>query len=114
MMTLRGGSSEAPASVDAIPVTTEIMPVTFRPEKNAINRRKHGFDLSEADRFDWDSATIDEDTSEAYGEQRFLALGFIGITLCALVFTMEPDGETVRAISLRKASKPEQKRWSRP
>jgi uncharacterized protein len=88
------------------------MPITFRREKNVINRRKHGFDLSEAERFDWGNAVIREDLSEAYGEQRFRAIGFIGLRLCVLVFTTSFDGEQVHVISLRKATKPEQREWT--
>ena len=87
--------------------------ITFDLAKNDLNRRKHGMDLGEAEGFDWENATIDEDQSEAYGEARFLAPGFIGIKLCALVFTISPDGETVGAISLRKADRPEQKQWTK-
>jgi uncharacterized protein (DUF4415 family) len=39
--------------------------------KDRANIAKHGLSLGEADRFDWESATIDEDRTEAYGEFRF-------------------------------------------
>jgi uncharacterized DUF497 family protein len=61
--------------------------------------------------FDWDNALVIEDTSETYGEQRFRALGFIGADLHMMAFTMR--GETIRVISLRKATRAEWKRWSR-
>lgn len=87
------------------------MPIAFDPDKDAENRRKHGMSLADANRFDWDNAVIDEDRSEAYGEARFRALSFVGLTLCVLIFTTNDDAQEDRAISLRKATKPEEREW---
>lgn len=87
------------------------MPIAFDPDKDAKNRRQHGMSLADANGFDWDNALVREDASEAYGEARFRALGFVGLRLCVLIFTSSPDGEADRAISLRKATKAEEREW---
>jgi hypothetical protein len=61
--------------------------IEFDLDKDRFNRAKRGLSLSEANRFDWDSALVIEDRSERYGEQPFQALGFIGLSLCMAVFT---------------------------
>ncbi len=81
------------------------MEIEFDPDKDAINRRKHGLSLADAARFAIDSAAVVPDQRFAYGESRFRAYGLIGARMHMLVFTMR--GETLRAISLRKANKRE-------
>ncbi len=85
-------------------------PIDFDPAKNQINRGKHGIDLSEAERFDFDSALIVADDRINYGETREVATGFIGDRLFVLVFTRrasETGEDIIRAISLRKATRRE-------
>ena len=85
--------------------------VDWSDVKNAINQRKHKIVFEEAARFDWDTADIEIDDREDYGELREQAYGFIGDVLHTLVFT-ERDGVTW-IISLRKASKKERERYGR-
>jgi hypothetical protein len=73
--------------------------------KRAANMAVHGIDFTAAYRFEWDTARIDPDMRRDYGEQRFVALGRIGLRVHVLVFT--PRGEVVRVISLRKANRRE-------
>lgn len=47
------------------------------------------------------------DDCNDYGEDRSIGFGFIQGRLMAIVFT-EPDAQTLRVISLRKATKHEQ------
>lgn len=70
--------------------------------KRTANLAKHGVDFSLADDFAWDSALIMPDQRLEYGEQRFIAIGWIGERLHVLVFT--PRGESVRIIGLRRAN----------
>jgi uncharacterized DUF497 family protein len=79
--------------------------IEFDPAKDQINRSKHGVSLALAGSFEWDSAIDALDDRYAYGEQRFIAYGLIGDRLYCLVYTVR--GETLRAISLRKANKRE-------
>lgn len=85
------------------------MRIEFDPDKNTANRRKHGLSLAEAEGMDFDTAIYASDDRYDYGEERTQALGLIGGRLHMLVFTMR--GEVLRAISLRKASPKEVKRY---
>lgn len=52
--------------------------ITWDEAKRRSNLAKHGVDLALAEQFDWESAIFEEDDSEAYGEQREIATGWIG------------------------------------
>ncbi|MBS1801533.1 MAG: BrnT family toxin [Acidobacteria bacterium] len=83
------------------------MAITFDPRKDAVNRRKHDISLSRAEDFDFETAIFVVDDREDYDEVRYRALGFLEARLYSLVFTQ--DGEDIRAISLRKATRHEAK-----
>lgn len=83
--------------------------IEFDPDKDAINRRKHGLSLAQAARLDIETAFVVPDKRRAYGEARLQAYGMIGGRLHVLAFTMR--GEVLRAISLRKANPREVKRY---
>ena len=59
--------------------------------------------------FDWETAVRFEDNRQPYGEQRWLALGKIGVRLHALIYTRR--GRRTRIISLRKANNEEVRRY---
>ncbi len=71
-------------------------------EKNNANIRKHGFDFSDA----WEvfamPMLIVKDDRKDYGEERWTGLGILGNRVVKIVFT-EPDENTIRVISLRRA-----------
>ena len=83
--------------------------ITFDPRKSDRNLRLRGISFESAFEFDFRSATFDQDTRKDYGEIRTLALGYIGETLHALVFTVR-DGR-IRVISLRRANRKERKKY---
>ena len=85
------------------------MELLFDRSKDRINRNKHGIGLSRAADFDFDAAIFVVDGRKDYGEVRIKAIGFMDARLYALVFTQE--GENIRAISLRKASKDEESNY---
>jgi uncharacterized DUF497 family protein len=85
------------------------MPITFDPAKNATNKRKHRISLARAQDFDFAAAIYTVDDREDYGEIRYRALSFLDARLYSLVFVL--DGETIRAISLRKATRYEEKEY---
>jgi len=84
-------------------------PIEFDEKKDAANRREHGISLEKAQDFDFSTALQAEDARRDYGEARTIALGYIGVRLHVLVYTMR--GATVRPISLRKANKRERNRY---
>jgi uncharacterized DUF497 family protein len=85
------------------------MEVTYDLAKNATNVRKHRISLNRAEDFDFAAAVYVIDDREDYGEVRYRAISFIDGRLYSLVFTQ--DGDAIRAISLRKASKYEEEEY---
>jgi uncharacterized protein len=75
--------------------------------KNQANLAKHGLVFEAVLDFAWPSALEFQDERFAYGEARWIAIGFIGSRLCTLVY-MERE-KAVRVISLR-ASTPRERR----
>lgn len=55
---------------------------------------------------------VDADTREDYGEKRWVGLGTIGDRVAYVVFA-ERDPDTIRIISLRKASHRERKEYEK-
>ena len=82
------------------------MEFVFDSAKDRANKKKHGVSLGRAVDFDFEAALFVIDDREAYGEVRIRAIGFLDARLHALVFTQE--GENIRAISLRKATRHEE------
>jgi hypothetical protein len=85
--------------------------ITFDPRKSERNLRERGLGFEMVADFDLRSAIFTIDTRKNYGEVRVRALGLIGDTLYALVFTMR--GRVFRVISLRKASRKERNRYEK-
>ena len=79
--------------------------VTFDPNKNRRNIADHGVALSEAERFDWEHAIIEEDDSEAYGEQREKATGFIGLDATSTSTSMRGEAEERASASERQTNR---------
>jgi uncharacterized DUF497 family protein len=84
---------------------------TWDEKKRKSNLAKHGVDLALAVDFDWHEAVIEEDNSEAYGEQREIATGWIGTALYVYIYTIRDDDD--HAISLRKATPKEHRGYAR-
>jgi uncharacterized DUF497 family protein len=80
--------------------------------KRRANIAKHEVDFAVMRDFDWETALVTVDDREDYGELREVALGFIGVRLHTLVFTMRGDN-LVRVIMLRKATAKEVKRYEK-
>lgn len=88
-----------------------LMQVLYTARKDRRNQEKHGFSLSRAADFDFETANYSVDDREDYGEVRYKALGFLDARLCLLVFTEAGEG-AIRAISLRKANRDERKEYA--
>ena len=74
--------------------------------KNQVNRDKHGVDFNAVWDVDWSTAIRVLDARANYGEERFVAFGFIGKRLHCVAYTWR--GAVMRVISLRKANTREQ------
>ena len=87
------------------------MKIEFDPAKDSRNRKKHGLSLGFAAELDWDAMQIEPDDSQDFGEERWLGVAPAGGELYAVVFTSRNDDETMRIISLRRASNSEVRRY---
>ena len=75
-------------------------------EKNKSNIVKHGFDFADAWEIFEAPLLVGLDDREDYGEDRWIGVGLLRGHIIVVVFT-ERDAETIRFISLRKASRHE-------
>lgn len=81
-------------------------------QKNSVNIRKHGFNFINAwEIFEGPILTILDDRDD-YGEERWIGIGLLRTRIVVVVFT-EPDEETIRIISLRKALTYERRRYNK-
>lgn len=85
------------------------MNIEFDPEKDAINQRKHGIPLGIGRLVIEHKIGETIDDRRDYGEVRMNAFGLIAGRLFVCTYTMRL--ETYRVISVRKASRQEQRRW---
>jgi uncharacterized protein len=85
------------------------MELEFDAAKDAVNRAKHGVSLSDAERFDFETATGRIDDRFDYGETRQVAIGWLDGELFTVVFTMR--GDVFRIISLRRANRFERNQY---
>jgi uncharacterized protein len=80
--------------------------------KNRANVRKHGLDFQDAEEMFRGMVAAEADTREDYGERRWVGLGLIRGRVAHVVFADgEPD--TIRIISLRKATKRENEQYEK-
>lgn len=87
------------------------MQIIYDPNKDEVNRQKHGVSLAHAAMFDWNTLLVIPDERFDYMEDRYIGFGPIAGRLYCVAFTYR--GEVVRVISLRKANMREQKRYAR-
>jgi len=79
--------------------------------KRLANLARHGVDFNDAVDFQWDTAIETLDDRFDYGEERWVALGFISNILHIMVYTFR--AQTIRIISLRKANRRERKYYEK-
>ena len=77
--------------------------------KRAENIGKHDLDFIDAWQIFDAPMVVNIDNREDYGETRFVGVGFLKNFVVTLIFT-EPNEETIRIISLRRALKYERER----
>jgi uncharacterized DUF497 family protein len=80
--------------------------------KNRANIRKHGYDFTDAEEMFRGVLVVEPDTREDYGEKRWIGLGMVRGRVAHVVFA-ERDQESIRIISLRKATSREQKEYEK-
>ncbi len=77
--------------------------------KNEANRKKHGFDFSCAEDFEWADSFVFERSRPQDGERRYVAVGYLYGRICTVIFVSK--GQSFRIISLRRANKQEEKAY---
>jgi len=78
--------------------------------KNQTNIRKHGIDFADVpDMFNHPMLTRRDDSAQ-YAEERWVSLGLLNALLGVVVYT-ERQGEVIRIISARKATRWEAKHY---
>ena len=85
------------------------MKIDYDPKKSKKNIHERNLSFEDAHDFDWETATVVEDTRRKYPEKRFITVGYLNERLHVICFT--PIKEAVRIISFRKANKREVKKY---
>lgn len=80
----------------------------WNEDKRRANVAKHGIDFAAMDAFEWDTVVDAFDSS--HNEPRWVAIGYIGLQLHVVAYTVRRD--TIRVISLRKATAQERRRYA--
>ena len=75
--------------------------------KNRLNVRNHGIDFMDVPAMFQHPMVMFLDQRKNYGEDRWIGIGILKTILTVIIFA-EPDDETVRIISARKATKHEE------
>ena len=86
------------------------MKIEYDPTKSDKNQHERGFSFALANEFELDTAVIRIDIRKQYDEPRFNAIGYIGLRLYHMTFTVRVD--VIRIISLRKSNKREVNRYA--
>lgn len=82
-------------------------------QKAWSNERKHGVSFEEAQTVFYDeNARLSYDPDHSQGEDRYILLGMsASMRLLVVCYVYQADDETIRIISARKATKPEQQQY---
>lgn len=87
-----------------------MMKIAFDASKRLTTLEERGLDMADAaEVFEGDHLTVENDRF-AYGEARYITVGFLAGRMVVLVWT--PRGEACRIISMRKANDREQKAYA--
>jgi uncharacterized protein len=84
------------------------MTYTWDEEKNRANIRKHGIDFLDVPAMFQHPMVTFPDQRKDYGEDRWIGVGILKTLLAVVVFT-EPNPDTIRIISARKATQHEER-----
>ena len=79
-------------------------------QKNETNVKKHELDFADAYKVFESPMLVDLDKREEYGEDRWIGVGLMENRVVVVVFT-EPDEDTIRIISFRKATLSEKENY---
>jgi hypothetical protein len=86
------------------------MKFEWNRQKNKANVEKHGLDFADAYRVFESPLLVKLDDREEYGEDRWIGIGLMDTRVVVIVFT-EPQADTIRVISFRKATTDERRHY---
>ena len=86
------------------------MKFEWNPRKNQENISKHKLDFVDAPTVFRLPLRVSLDQRQNFGEERLIGIGLLNGRIVVIVFT-EPDEQTVRIISFRKALPHERKQY---
>lgn len=75
--------------------------------KNRLNIRKHGIDFMDVPSVFQHPMVTFLDQKAYYGEERWIGIGVLKTIIAVIVFT-EPNEDTIRIVSARKATRHEE------
>jgi uncharacterized DUF497 family protein len=84
------------------------MKIEWDKQKSRSNVEKHGLDFADAYKVFISPMLVKPDDRKDYGEDRWIGVGIMDMRVVVIVFT-EPKENTLRVISLRKATINERK-----
>ena len=89
------------------------MEFEWNENKNGENIRKHGFDFADAWQVFENPLLVKLDDRTDYGEDRWTGIGMMSNGIVIVFVFTERDQETIRIISMRKATKNERAKYEK-
>ncbi len=78
--------------------------------KNETNIEKHGLDFADAYKVFESPMMVGLDERKEYGEDRWIGIGLLDNNRVVVIVFTEPEENTIRVISFRKATTDERKK----
>jgi len=78
--------------------------------KNISNINNHRIDFADVNAMFDGPMLVEPDKREDYGEERWIGIGLLRNIVAVVIFS-EPDEETIRIVSARKANKYERRKF---
>lgn len=79
-------------------------------QKNRTNIKNHELDFADAYKVFENPMLVNLDDRNEYGEDRWIGIGIMDFRVVVIVYS-EPDEDTIRVISFRKATSYERNRY---
>ena len=90
---------------------TSTMKLIWDKRKNETNIEKHGLDFADAYKVFESPMLTGLDERKEYGEDRWIGIGLLDSNRVVVIVFSEPEEDTIRVISFRKATTEERKRY---
>jgi hypothetical protein len=87
------------------------MKLIWDKRKNEVNIEKHGLDFTDAYKVFETPMMTGLDERKEYGEDRWIGIGLLDSSRVVVIVFTEPEEDTIRVISFRKATTEERERY---